>query len=74
MEKTYTKTTEQEQDAGLDDKYDWNASTEGDREATYEDEWTFESLEKGLQSHLNEGKKSNKRKLDEGYTMSITSR
>ena len=37
-----------------------------------EDEWTFESLEKGLQSHLNEGKKSNKRKLDEGYTMSIT--
>ena len=113
--KTYTKTTEQEQDAGLDDKYDWNASTEGDREATYEDEWTFESLEKELDFHLIEGKdgmpskshimkmckdgkskaeickmhpdcdqgklknmidhckKEMKSKLDEGYTMSITS-
>ena len=38
-----------------------------------EDEWTFESLEKELNSHLVEGKESTKEKLDEGYTMSITS-
>jgi hypothetical protein len=37
-----------------------------------EDEWTFESLEQELNSHLVEGKVSTKRKLDEGYTMSIT--
>jgi len=37
-----------------------------------EDAWTFESLEKELNSHLVEGKESTKEKLDEGYTMSIT--
>ena len=37
-----------------------------------EDAWTFESFDKALQSHLVEGKKSTKTKLDEGYTMSIT--
>ena len=38
-----------------------------------EDAWTFESFDKALQSHLVEGKESTKEKLDEGYTMSITS-
>lgn len=38
-----------------------------------EDEWTFESLEKELNSHLVESREeANKEQLDEGYTMSIT--
>jgi len=37
-----------------------------------EDEWTFESLEKELNSHLVESTEESKEKLDEGYTMSIT--
>ena len=37
-----------------------------------EDEWTFESLEKELNSHLVESTEETKEKLDEGYTMSIT--
>ena len=37
-----------------------------------EDEWTFESLEKELNSHLVESTEESKEQLDEGYTMSIT--
>jgi len=37
-----------------------------------EDEWTFESLDKELNTHLNESVETTKEKLDEGYTMSIT--
>lgn len=37
-----------------------------------EDEWTFESLEKELNSHLVENTEESKEQLDEGYTMSIT--
>jgi len=67
--KEFTKTVaEQEKDAGLDDKYDWNASTEGDKEATYEDAWTFESLEAELESVLNEGQT-----VEEGVNISVQS-
>ena len=66
---TYTKTVaEEEHDAGIDDKYDWNASTEGDKEATYEDAWTFESLEAELESVLNEGQP-----VEEGVNISVQS-
>ena len=37
-----------------------------------EDAWTFESLEKELNSHLVESTEKSKEQLDEGYTMSIT--
>ena len=67
--KEFTKTVaEQEKDAGLDDKYDWNASTEGDKEATYEDAWTFESLEAELESVLNEDQT-----VEEGVNISVQS-
>lgn len=64
---TYTKTTEAEDDAGTYNKYDWNASTEGDREATYEDSWTFESMDAELNSLLNEDK------VEEGIEITVNS-
>jgi hypothetical protein len=64
---TYTKTTEAEDDAGTYNKYDWNASTEGDREATYEDSWTFESMDAELDSLLNEDK------VEEGIEITVNS-
>ena len=65
---TYTKTVaEQEKDVGTYDKYDWNASTEGDREATYEDSWTFESMDAELDSLLNEDK------VEEGIEITVNS-
>ena len=65
---TYTKTVaEQEKDVGIDDKYDWNASTEGDKEATYEDAWTFESMDAELDSLLNEDK------VEEGIEITVNS-
>ncbi len=66
---TYTKTTEADKNIGTDDKYDWNASTEGDKKATYEDAWAFESLEKELESLLNEGEA----KVEEGVNISVQS-
>ena len=60
---TYTKTTEAEDDAGTYDKYDWNASTEGDED----DAWTFESLDAELDSLLNEDK------VEEGVNISVQS-
>ena len=66
---TYTKTTEADKNIGTDDKYDWNASTEGDKKATYEDAWAFESLEKELESLLNEGEA----RVEEGVNISVQS-
>ena len=64
-------------DDGAYDQYDWDAGTVArkgiDETSTLdEDEWTFESFDKELQSHLTEGKEATKQKLEEGYTMSIT--
>ena len=64
-------------DDGAYDKWNWNAQTVArkgiDETSTLdEDEWTFESFDKELQSHLTEGKEATKQKLEEGYTMSIT--
>ena len=42
-----------------------------DTSSLEEDEWTFESFDRELQTHLTEGVKS-KASLTEGYTMSIT--
>ena len=69
---TYKDTSSLEEagkDVGVDDKYDWNASTEGDKKATYEDAWAFESLEKELDSLLNESETA----IEEGVNISVQS-
>ena len=67
---TYKDTSsleEADKDAGDYDKYDWNASTQGDKKATYEDKWAFESLEAELDSLLNEDK------VEEGIEITVNS-